>query len=107
MTVTTNLPSSLAFASAISAAARERCVIDVSSLDFTDVAGMRTIAETARSAQVSVQLHGVRDTLRRNWRIAGFHEWHPPSSSLLNRPTARGTENDPINLGDPTDTICV
>lgn len=72
-----DLAGSLAFASAFGATAQEPCVIDVSSLDFIDVAGMRTIAETARSAQVRVQLHGVKGTLRRNWRIAGFHEWAP------------------------------
>jgi anti-anti-sigma factor len=72
-----DLAGSLAFAAALGATAQEPCVIDVSSLAFIDVAGMRTIAETARSAQVSMQLRGVRDTLRRNWRIAGFHEWAP------------------------------
>jgi anti-anti-sigma factor len=72
-----DLAGSFAFAAAFAATAQEPCILDVTGLDFIDVAGMRTIAETARSTEVSVQLHGARDTLRRNWQIAGFHEWAP------------------------------
>ncbi len=60
-----------AFATALHAAAGTgRCVIDTSSLQFIDVAGMRTIAAVASSLRV--RLEGVPRIVKRVWSAAGF-----------------------------------
>jgi anti-anti-sigma factor len=53
------------------------CVIDVTGLEFVDVAGMRIIGDAARSAQGEVQLRGASPALRRYWRLGGFFETVP------------------------------
>lgn len=56
-------------------------VLDLSGLEFVDVAGMRTIAQAceviARSGGTST-IRGASETFRRMWRLAGFdHVEHP------------------------------
>jgi len=59
------------FATALQAAAgTDGCVIDTSSLQFIDVAGMRAIAAVASS--VPVRLEGAPRVLKRAWSAAGF-----------------------------------
>jgi anti-anti-sigma factor len=61
-----------AFAAALRATAHEPCVVDVTELDFIDVAGLRTIAETARASEVRVLLRGAGEAIRRPWQLGGF-----------------------------------
>lgn len=65
------------FAAAFAASARAAREFDLGGLDFIDVAGMRTIAEIARSEGVSVRLRGTRGSLRRAWKLAGFDALAP------------------------------
>jgi hypothetical protein len=61
------------FAAALHAAAASGgCVIDTSSLQFIDVAGMRTIASS-----VAVRLEGAPRVLKRAWSAAGFADDFP------------------------------
>jgi anti-anti-sigma regulatory factor len=53
------------------------CAVDIVDLRFIDVAGMRAIADSARSASVSVQLRGASPTVRRHWRLGGFEAGSP------------------------------
>lgn len=67
-----------AFAAAFDAAAsRGACVVDVTELDFIDVAGMRVVAEATRERDASISLRGASPQLRRNWQLARFHETAP------------------------------
>ena len=65
------------FAAALTATTQSRCMLDVAGLDFIDLAGMRTIAEVARSRDVSVHLRCARPALQRYWRLAGFDRLAP------------------------------
>lgn len=47
-------------------------VVDVSGLDFIDVAGMRAIALAAAHNGVALELRGASPHLQRLWRVAGF-----------------------------------
>ena len=47
-------------------------VVDVSGLEFADVAGMRAIASAAAAAGTPLTLRGASETFRRYWRLAGF-----------------------------------
>jgi anti-anti-sigma factor len=65
------------FAAAFRAAASQpACVVDISELEFIDVAGMRVIAEVGREAH-SLQLRGASSVLRRVWQLTGFEEFAP------------------------------
>lgn len=67
-----------AFAAAFGAAASgPTCVIDVTGLDFVDVAGMRVIAQAARDRNLTVLLCGASERLRRNWELTRFDEAAP------------------------------
>jgi anti-anti-sigma factor len=62
-----------AFEAAISTAASlNDCDIDITGLRFIDIAGMRTLARSARGASGGIRLHGASATLRRQWQLAGF-----------------------------------
>lgn len=66
------------FASAISAAAAAGdCVVDVSTLDFIDVASMRAIAVASRAPDTTIALVGARPLVRRGWQLAGFADAAP------------------------------
>ncbi len=64
------------FAGAFAAAAKSGGVVDMTGLEFIDVAGMRAIAQAARSADVPVQVRA-RRSFERYWQLAGFHEAAP------------------------------
>jgi anti-anti-sigma factor len=67
-----------AFATALRATALHgTCVIDVTDLEFIDVAGMRLLAEHALIHGVGVYLRGASPTLRRAWQLCGFDELAP------------------------------
>lgn len=53
------------------------CLIDVSALEYIDVAGMRQIAQAARASTQPMRLIGVPPMLRRIWNLAGFDETVP------------------------------
>jgi ABC-type transporter Mla MlaB component len=59
------------------AADDDRCVVDVAALEFIDVAGMRAIAQTARSRPARLELRGTRRSLRRYWSLARLDELAP------------------------------
>ena len=48
------------------------CVLDASGVDFIDLAGLRHIAEAARSPEVTVRVVGAPPIVRRGWTAAGF-----------------------------------
>jgi anti-anti-sigma regulatory factor len=58
-------------------ASLDEFVIDVSGLEFVDVAGMRMIGAAARSARGELRLRGASPALRRYWRLGGFAESAP------------------------------
>lgn len=66
-----------AFRAALTAIANQPCVIDAVDLDFIDVHGLRTIAEAALSAGVSVQLRGVHPHVQRAWDLLGLAPFAP------------------------------
>lgn len=70
-------PAALNLAAALSAVPDSPCVIDVSGLEFIDVAGMRTIAEHARTRGCAVELRHARASVARYWRLSGFDEYAP------------------------------
>lgn len=53
------------------------CVLDVASLEFIDVAGMRIIAEAARANARTIVLQGASSSLRRHWALCRFDEFAP------------------------------
>lgn len=66
------------FETAISRITRDGgCLIDVSGLEYIDVAGMRQIAQAARVSAEPIRLVGVPPMLRRMWNLAGFEEAAP------------------------------
>jgi anti-anti-sigma factor len=66
------------FAAALTTAARDdECVLDVAELGFIDVAGMRTIADAARTSGATMCLRGASASLRRRWELAGFDAYAP------------------------------
>jgi anti-anti-sigma factor len=69
---------SSSFAAAFNAAAAPgNCLVDVSDLEFIDVAGMRVIARMGVLRDVRVRLLGASPALRRGWVLAGFDELAP------------------------------
>ena len=48
------------------------CVLDASAVDFIDLAGLRHIAEAARSPEVTVRVVGAPRIVRRGWTVSGF-----------------------------------
>jgi anti-anti-sigma regulatory factor len=52
-------------------------VIDVTGLEFVDIAGMRTIGHAAAAMRGTVQLRGASPQLRRFWRLGGFAQTAP------------------------------
>lgn len=61
------------FDAAITAAASEgACVVDVSTLAFIDVAGLRAVAVAGLGADRTITLVGARPMVRRSWQLAGF-----------------------------------
>ena len=48
------------------------CVLDASAVSFVDLAGMRHIADAARSPDVTVRIVGAPAIVRRGWTAAGF-----------------------------------
>lgn len=66
-----------AFSAAFAAGARSGPVFDVSGLDFVDVAGLRAVAEIARSTGAQLELRGASPSLRRHWQLAGFDSVAP------------------------------
>jgi anti-anti-sigma factor len=66
------------FATALSSALQlGDCLVDVTGLEFIDVAGMRAVAQAAREASVSVQLRGASTAMRRHWRLGGLEAAAP------------------------------
>lgn len=65
------------FRAALATIAERPCVIDAADLDFIDVRGLRTIAEAAQSAGVSLQLRGVQPHVQRVWDLIGFASASP------------------------------
>jgi ABC-type transporter Mla MlaB component len=60
------------FAAAFAAAASlGDCLVDVSGLEFVDVAGLRAMSQAARQAQADVQLRGAPAALHRLWQLLG------------------------------------
>jgi ABC-type transporter Mla MlaB component len=53
------------------------CVVDVTALEFLDIAGMRAVAHVARDAEARVQLLGASSALRRFWELGGLGEFAP------------------------------
>lgn len=53
------------------------CLIDVSALEYIDVAGMREIARAGRASAQPIRLVGASPMLRRMWKLAGFEEAAP------------------------------
>jgi anti-anti-sigma factor len=54
------------------ATSEEQCILDVSGLEFIDVAGMRAIVEAAEGRSTPVVLNGASPLLRRVWQLAHF-----------------------------------
>lgn len=66
------------FAAAFAAATGDDpCEVDVSNLDFIDVAGMRVIAAAGRSRGRRIVLRGASAALRRNWQAIGYDKLAP------------------------------
>lgn len=60
------------FAAAFAAAASlGDCLVDVSGLEFVDVAGLRAMSQAARRAHADVQLRGAPAALNRLWQLLG------------------------------------
>jgi ABC-type transporter Mla MlaB component len=57
-----------AFAAAVSLG---DCLVDVSGLEFVDVAGLRVMSQAARRAHADVQLRGAPAALHRLWQLLG------------------------------------
>jgi anti-anti-sigma factor len=73
-----DLAASPTFAAVFAAAAAGGdCVVDVAGLQYVDVAGMRVIADVARTEQAAVQLRGASSAFRRYWQLSGFDETAP------------------------------
>lgn len=53
------------------------CLLDVSALEFIDVAGMRQITRAARASDQTVRLVNAPPRLRRVWHLAGFAQSDP------------------------------
>lgn len=51
--------------------------IDLTELEFIDVAGMRAIAEVGRDATAAIRLVGAPTIMRRSWGLAGFGDLAP------------------------------
>lgn len=67
--------SAASFRAALTAAGADGvCVVDVSGLDFIDVAGMRAVVGAARTSGATVRLVHARPLLARAWRAAAFDE---------------------------------
>jgi anti-anti-sigma factor len=62
-------------AAVAAATAQGDCVIDISGLDFIDVAGMRAIASAGQGR--AMELRGASPALRRLWELSGFSELAP------------------------------
>jgi anti-anti-sigma factor len=55
------------------------CVIDISGLEFIDVAGMRTLANACAQAETAVRLEGASPSLQRFWKLGAFEDVVPIS----------------------------
>lgn len=64
-------------AAAVSAVAQTSCTVDITALQFVDVAGMRAIASAPTTPQVHVRLVGASPMVRRCWSLARFDEFSP------------------------------
>ena len=69
--------SSSVLAPALRATVTAPWVVDVSRLDFLDVASMRTIAGLARTAADGLELRHASPRLQRLWQLAGFDDVAP------------------------------
>jgi anti-anti-sigma regulatory factor len=66
------------FAAAFAAAASlGDGLVDVSGLDFVDVAGLRAMAQAARGSHAQIQLRGASVALHRLWQLAGLADQAP------------------------------
>jgi anti-anti-sigma factor len=68
------------FVAAFTAAVSPPSVVDVSDLEFIDVAGMRTIAQACKRPNANLVLRGASAGLRRAWELAEFHQDAPDVS---------------------------
>jgi ABC-type transporter Mla MlaB component len=60
------------FAAAFAAAASlGDCLVDVSGLEFVDVAGLRAMSQAARRSHADIQLRGAPAALHRLWQLLG------------------------------------
>ena len=66
-----------------------RCVLDASGVDFIDLAGLRHIAEAARSG-VTVRVVGAPPIVRRVWTAPASPPPLPPWSSSADRVSVTG-----------------
>lgn len=67
-----------AFAAAFAAAASlGDCLVDVSGLEFVDVAGLRAMSQAARRSHADIQLRGAPAALHRLWQLLGPAEQAP------------------------------
>jgi anti-anti-sigma factor len=67
-----------AFTAALNAVVGDRsCDLDVTDLEFVDVAGLRAIVDAARTARAQLRLRGASPILRRSWQLGGFDEAAP------------------------------